>query len=153
MKQKLSIFSVLSLLALVLLIPRSSFAGDPIPGIDVKLGRNPGGALVTTGTTGQNGEVVFTGFKPGESFILSFDQQQLEIAIKEQGVKAPSTQSVTITLTVKRGKVTVNGTTLDKKEEIDLSDPKVYIEVKADDNGQVRATVNTTRSNIKHTTK
>jgi hypothetical protein len=152
MNQKIGLKSLLALLVLlVLALPNFAFAGDPIPGLDVKLGKNPGGALVTSGTTGQNGEVVFTGLRPGESFILTLDPAQVEIAIKEQGVKAPSTQSVTLTMTVKRGEVSVNGVTLEKKEEIDIRDPKVYIEVVADKNGEIRATVNTSRSNIKHT--
>jgi subtilisin-like proprotein convertase family protein len=34
--------------------------GDPIPGVDVKLGRNPGGQMVTSGQTDSNGEYEFT---------------------------------------------------------------------------------------------
>lgn len=33
--------------------------GDPVPGVDVKLGRNPGGQLVTSGQTDGNGEYEF----------------------------------------------------------------------------------------------
>jgi len=33
--------------------------GDPVPGVDVKLGRNPGGQLVTGGQTDSNGEYEF----------------------------------------------------------------------------------------------
>jgi hypothetical protein len=151
MKQKLINLSFFGILAIVLVLaPVSSFAGDPIPGLDVKLGKNPGGSLITTQSTGQNGEVTFTGLKAGESYLLSFDQRQLEFAIKEQGVKAPSTLSFSITMTVKHGEVSVNGKKLDKKEEFDITDPKIFIEVTADKNGEIRATINTSRSNIKH---
>lgn len=39
--------------------------GDPIPGVDVKLGRNPGGQLVTSTQTNSNGEYQFTGVAYG----------------------------------------------------------------------------------------
>ncbi|MBL0331052.1 MAG: T9SS type A sorting domain-containing protein [Bacteroidetes bacterium] len=35
--------------------------GEPIPGIDVKLGKNPGGAMVTSGSTNGSGVYTFTG--------------------------------------------------------------------------------------------
>lgn len=39
--------------------------GDPIPGVDVKLGRNPGSQLVTSTQTDSNGEYQFTGVAYG----------------------------------------------------------------------------------------
>jgi hypothetical protein len=40
--------------------------GDPIPGVDVKLGRNPGGALVTNTTTDGNGVYSFSNVAYGD---------------------------------------------------------------------------------------
>jgi hypothetical protein len=40
--------------------------GDPIPGVDVKLGRNPGGQLVTNGQTNNNGEYEFMNVPYGD---------------------------------------------------------------------------------------
>ncbi len=37
----------------------SRLEGDPIPGIDIKLGRNPGGALVASTTTNASGQFTF----------------------------------------------------------------------------------------------
>lgn len=50
--------------------------GDPIPGIDVKLGRNPGGALITSTQTNTNGDYVFPNLPlsgPGESYVVYAD--------------------------------------------------------------------------------
>lgn len=50
--------------------------GDPIPGIDVKLGRNPGGALITSTQTSTNGDYVFPNLPlsgPGESYVVYAD--------------------------------------------------------------------------------
>ncbi|MCX6295108.1 MAG: T9SS type A sorting domain-containing protein [Bacteroidetes bacterium] len=50
--------------------------GEPIPGIDVKLGKNPGGAMVTSGTTDPAGVYTFTGIDlnaPGEHYTVYVD--------------------------------------------------------------------------------
>jgi subtilisin-like proprotein convertase family protein len=50
--------------------------GDPIPGLDVKLGKNPGGAMVTSGTTNSDGYYVFTNVDfnvPGENYVVFVD--------------------------------------------------------------------------------
>lgn len=50
--------------------------GDPIPGLDVKLGKNPGGAMVSSGTTNSSGEYTFTGVPfnaIGESYTVYVD--------------------------------------------------------------------------------
>jgi hypothetical protein len=50
--------------------------GDPIPGIDIKLGRNPGGALVSQTTTNAIGQFTFDNIdinNPGEYYTIYVD--------------------------------------------------------------------------------
>ncbi|MFL5764518.1 MAG: T9SS type A sorting domain-containing protein [Bacteroidia bacterium] len=50
--------------------------GDPIPGLDVKLGKNPGGAMVTSGTTNSGGYYTFTNVDfnaAGENYVVYVD--------------------------------------------------------------------------------
>lgn len=70
------------LMALVGLVLTSSpvFAGDPIPGLDVKLGKNS--RVVATETTGQNGMVTFTGLKPDEEYSITVDTEALTALMK-----------------------------------------------------------------------
>ena len=44
----------------------SAMAGDPIPGLDVKLGKNPGGIIVAHTTTGSDGKFVFSNLDAGK---------------------------------------------------------------------------------------
>lgn len=46
--------------------PGVAMDADPIPGVDVKLGKNPGGSIVATTTTGANGSYKFTGLSAGK---------------------------------------------------------------------------------------
>lgn len=60
MKSKLAVVGVplIAAIALVLSASRVS-AEDPIPGVDVKLGRNPGGIVIQTVETDKKGHYVF----------------------------------------------------------------------------------------------
>jgi hypothetical protein len=67
--------------------------GDPIPGIDIKLGRNPGGALVTQTTTNATGQFTFDNIainNPGEYYTVYVDLP---------GRERDSTYNVTVTAT------------------------------------------------------
>ena len=67
--------------------------GEPIPGVDVKLGKNPGGAMVTSGTTNTAGVYTFAGVDvnvPGEYYTVYVDIP---------GLGRDSSYSVTVTAT------------------------------------------------------
>jgi hypothetical protein len=67
--------------------------GDPIPGIDIKLGRNPGGALVSQTTTNATGQFTFDNIdinNPGEYYTVYVDLP---------GRERDSTYSITVTAT------------------------------------------------------
>ncbi len=67
--------------------------GDPIPGIDIKLGRNPGGALVAQTTTNATGQFTFDNIDindPGEYYTIYVDLP---------GRERDSTYTVTVTAT------------------------------------------------------
>lgn len=54
-------------------VAHSAFAGAPLKGIDVKLGKNPGGGCANK-TTGADGSVVLGSFGPG-NYTLSFSSK------------------------------------------------------------------------------
>lgn len=79
MNRALRIHGRLALLsvATILFVPAFASAftrGDPIPGLDVKLGKNPGG-IIATGKTGADGKFVFDNLAPGK-YVVSFAQPQ-----------------------------------------------------------------------------
>jgi hypothetical protein len=64
--------SVFALSALVLLVVGQAWAGAPLKGVDVKLGKNPGGGAVARTTTDANGKFTFSGLPVG-SYSLTFE--------------------------------------------------------------------------------
>ncbi|HEY5347040.1 MAG TPA: carboxypeptidase-like regulatory domain-containing protein [Rhizomicrobium sp.] len=65
--------------AVLLLAATAAMAGDPIPGVDVDLGKNPGGNAITA-TTDADGRIVFKGLTPGD-YVLVIDGKSLDAAI------------------------------------------------------------------------
>jgi hypothetical protein len=69
------------LLAFVLLLLASpSLAKEPVEGVNIKL--SVGDRVVATQTTGENGMVTFTGLKPGETYAVSVDLDELTKLMK-----------------------------------------------------------------------
>jgi hypothetical protein len=64
--------STLALAALVAFAAGPSVAGAPLKGVDVKLGKSPGGGLVARTTTDANGAFTFANL-PAGSYVLTFD--------------------------------------------------------------------------------
>jgi hypothetical protein len=68
-------------------VPASMSPGDPIPGLDVKLGKNNGGALLTT-ETNEYGEFEFSKLETGD-YTLEIEQQailfnEIEVVLESQ---------------------------------------------------------------------
>lgn len=67
--------------------------GDPIPGIDIKLGRNPGGALVAQTTTNASGQFTF------DNIDVNAAGEYYTVYVDLPGRERDSTYNVTITAT------------------------------------------------------
>ncbi len=50
---------------LALILPLTAIGGGAIPGVDVNLGKDPGGIIIARGVTGTKGTVEFSDLKPG----------------------------------------------------------------------------------------
>ncbi|MCX6222530.1 MAG: hypothetical protein NTZ69_16285 [Bacteroidia bacterium] len=70
---KKSFIFLMFLLVVTAFSPKSVFAGEPIEGVDVKLGKNPGG-IVFTGITGRDGRISCKLEKGAYQLELSFNQ-------------------------------------------------------------------------------
>jgi hypothetical protein len=65
--------------------------GDPIPGIDIKLGRNPGGALVAQTTTNATGQFTF------DNIDVNAAGEYYTVYVDLPGRERDSTYNVTVT--------------------------------------------------------
>lgn len=63
-----------SVVVLVVLFAFSAFGGAPLKGVDVKLGKNPGGGAQARATTDEHGAFTF-GVLPRGSYWLSFEMK------------------------------------------------------------------------------
>lgn len=73
-------------LGLALLLPgAAALAGDPIPGVDVKLGKNPRGSIIASAPTGADGAYQFNGLAPGNYDLFVGGQRVQTIAVGNKG--------------------------------------------------------------------
>jgi len=81
---KKSINILLFLLSVCVFSANIVFAGEPIAGVDFKLGKNPGGSIAFHGTTGQDGKFACNLEKGNYELQLSFDQIQRVLIAKNK---------------------------------------------------------------------
>jgi hypothetical protein len=135
-----TISSVLCSGLLMLAATSSAFASDPVPGIDVKLGTNPGGQLVARQQTDARGSATFANVQAGSYRVsVRAAADKAICSTVRAGTDAPKMTSST------------NGTAV---TTLTLRTPS-SIQVSVENNGaahagSLRTIINTSRSNIKH---
>ncbi len=102
-----SIRSVLALMTICLVLVPAAIAGAPLKGIDVKLGRNPGGGAAARATTDSNGDVDF-GVLPAGSYTIT-----LVLPAKP---KSATGKDASPSADVKAAVITIEGATGGKRE-------------------------------------
>jgi len=99
--------------ALLLLLAGQAGAGAPLKGVDVKLGKNPGGGVMARTTTDGNGTFVFANLSAG-SYWLTFDRVAEPKAVPEsvastRGAGLPAPQVTQARIAIVAGGTTVVG--------------------------------------------
>ena len=134
MKAIIYLFSFIMLTSMT--ITNNIIPGDPIPNVDVKLGRKPPGGIIATGVTDNNGSVEFKNLDAGTGYYL-------EYGIKEKGIKSSvKTHTVVIGMACTSGDRVAAPTTITEKWD----DIEATITVTGN---TIRGTINKSRSNIK----
>jgi hypothetical protein len=77
--------------------------GDPVAGAEVGLEQDPGpGDTVLIGTTDRDGNVSFTGLKPGRYRVMVIDRSQLKVPVRLT-VSGPATAAPVISRPISEG--------------------------------------------------
>jgi hypothetical protein len=98
---------------LALAVITSAYASDPVPGCDVKLGRNPGGQLAATSTTNNQGVASFANVPAGSYRVTlpsgaskNFTLQSagsVQVLVKGNGGASAQTRAASQTITIVSG--------------------------------------------------
>ena len=122
--------------------------GDPVPGMDVKLGRKPPGGTIASGVTDRNGVVEFKNLAAGKGYYLEISDK----GFKEKGLKFSDHP---IEIEGIECKFAATGT-VNPVTNRAQSEPKVIVKTVGDvditvtvTGNTIRAIINSSRSNIK----
>lgn len=107
----LSMASAFALAIFVLLTPGAAMAGAPLKGVDVKLGKNPGGGAAARTTTDANGAFTFADL-PAGSYWLTFELPKTRNEASGPGASARGTAVPTAPVTQARIEIVVEGKTI-----------------------------------------
>ncbi len=135
MKTIMYLFSFVMLTSMT--IENNITPSDPIPGVDVKLGRKPRGATIATGVTDNNGIVEFKNLEAGTDYYL-------EYGIRENGIKSSiKMHTVVIGIACTSGDRMATPAVITEKWD----DIEATITVTGN---TIRTCINTSRGNIKN---
>jgi len=89
------------------------YAGEPIPGVDVKLGKNPGGSISVVGTSDAKGKFIVVIKEPGQYWVSVARKAGKptpdQLSITASGTTLKKTGPITYDFTVGREPVTLRG--------------------------------------------
>lgn len=91
-----------------------AFAGEPIPGVDVNLGKNPGGSIAIVGVSDAKGQFVVVVKEPGQYRVSTSRKRDkpgpaYQLTLKATGTTLKESGPLTFDFTVGREPVTLRG--------------------------------------------
>ena len=129
----------------LLLAPIAVYAGAPLKGVDVKLGRNPGGQVIRTATTDKDGKFDFGVVPPGSYVVLFGKDEKASPEVLDLTVTGTSKGTVKFQCDRKSGSV------IDKEKQDAaraLKPEKIVIE--SDGKQPLNGTIVKSKSNIRN---
>ena len=98
----------------LLLVGSVAFAGEPSPGVDIYLGKNPGGRITTVGASDAKGQFVVVVKEPGQyrvstSLRPGLPRRPYQLSLKATGATLKESGLMTYDFTVGREPVTLRG--------------------------------------------
>jgi hypothetical protein len=115
--------SAIALATICLALASAAIAGAPLKGIDVKLGKNPGGGVAARATTDSNGNADFGPLPPGyySVIVVVLPPKTKGATNKDKGPAVADVQAAVITIQGAKGDPKQLGWNFEKGEPVNLA--------------------------------